>query len=81
MQSSIYDFDAIHSNMGELGLRCQSCDTPLNVSRRRQNTQYVFEGEEGSSEDPNYVTLCNDCHVINDDYWEDMWQEYYRGCL
>lgn len=29
----------------------------------------------------NYATLCPDCKQENDEYWNDMWIEYYRGCM
>lgn len=61
---------------------CQRCETTFNVSRRRQNTMYNYdEGEVGDKNDPNFVTLCEDCHKENDEYWEERWQEYYSGLL
>jgi NMD protein affecting ribosome stability and mRNA decay len=27
------------------------------------------------------VSLCPPCTKENDEYWEAMWDEYYRGCL
>lgn len=42
--------------------------------RYHQNTRYV-------EEESNWVTLCPDCRKENDEYWNDMWADYYRGCL
>ena len=39
-----------------------------------QRTQYV------DIED-NYVAACPVCREQNDDYWDDMWAEYYSGCM
>ena len=43
-------------------------------SRRRQYTQYVLEGS-------NWVFLCDTCMEANDEYWKEMWKEYYGGVL
>jgi len=41
---------------------------------RRQNTQYV-------DDKINFVFLCDECMKANDEHWNGMWSDYYRGCL
>lgn len=54
---------------------CQRCEvTDETVQRRRQNTAYV-------KDESNYAVLCNHCQAEADEYWSDMWAEYYSGCL
>lgn len=53
--------------------KCTRCGVP-NAERRRQRTQYVDDTS-------NWVTLCPSCHEENDAYWDEMWAEYYAGCL
>ncbi len=40
----------------------------------RQNTHYPEESA-------NYVTLCRTCKKYNDQYWKEMWQEYWSSVL
>ena len=52
------------------GLKCQACDKrKRNVRRRHQNTAYANEAS-------NWRTLCNECQAIEDDYWDERWDEY-----
>jgi len=54
---------------------CECCgSTSQTVERYHQNTQYV-------NEESNWATLCAPCRVLNDEYWEAMWAEYYAGRL
>jgi len=56
-------------------LVCQHCQNKRkSVRKTRQNTKYV-------NEESNFVTLCYTCRKENDDYWEDMWNDYYSGCM
>ena len=52
------------------GVRCES----MKATRRRQNTKYV-------EEESNWNTLCEDCQIKVDEYWADMWADYYSGIL
>ena len=84
--------DSIFSNLSEIAARrreinitekggCQRCGSTVNVTRRAQRTMYPYNGETGSPDDPNYVTLCPPCHEENDAYWDERWEEYYGGLL
>ena len=42
--------------------------------RRAQNTAYVDEKR-------NWVFLCDTCMEANDEYWKEMWREYYGSVL
>jgi len=42
--------------------------------RQRQNTQYV-------KDESNYVFLCDECMEINNEHWQERWDEYYSGCI
>ncbi len=61
--------------MGRNKLKCERCrvvnDT---VVRYRQRTMY-------HDDESNYATLCGECSEENDEYWDDMWADYYRGCM
>lgn len=40
----------------------------------RQNTAYT-------DEESNWVFLCDECHKYNDEYWADMWSNYWSSRL
>lgn len=42
--------------------------------RQRQNTQYV-------DDERNYVHLCDECMIQNEEYWAEMWADYYSSRL
>jgi len=50
-------------------VKCQGCDKE-GAERRRQLTAYV-------DDESNYSTLCDECQDETDEYWKDMWNEYY----
>jgi hypothetical protein len=52
-------------------LECDRCRRKL-ATRNRQRTSYV-DGES------NWATLCPDCQEEADEYWEEMWKEYYSS--
>jgi hypothetical protein len=52
---------------------CEACGNP-NGERYRQNTQYC-------NDEYNFVTLCPECRIENDEHWAYMWKEYYAGLL
>ena len=59
------------------GMRCGGWEGPcdsVNAKRRRQNTQYVDDAQ-------NWVTLCDKCMELNNEYWKDMWADYYSNCM
>jgi hypothetical protein len=44
------------------------------VSRRRQSTRYV-------DDELNYIVCCPACFDDVEEYWDDMWSDYYQGCM
>lgn len=55
--------------------RCLHCrDKTPTVKKRRQMTSYVDDRS-------NWSRLCDDCQKDSDEYWTEMWDEYYRGRL
>ena len=54
-------------------LECDRCGQ-LGATRRRQNTAY-------NDDSMNWNTLCEDCQKNVDEYWADMWDEYYGSRL
>jgi len=50
---------------------CQACNKP-GAKKRRQNTAYV-------DDEANFSILCDDCQQQADEYWKDMWDEYYAS--
>ena len=56
-------------------MKCQHCETSNDdVKRTRQNTKYA-------NDESNYATLCHKCQKDANEYWADMWAEYYAGCM
>ena len=53
--------------------RCQHCGC-FGAKRQHQNTAYC-------DEDSNYLTLCKDCQQEADNYYDELWTDYYNGCL
>jgi len=52
---------------------CERCGEEVG-EKYRQNTFYPNEND-------NWVVLCKLCRKENDEYWAEMWREYYSGCL
>lgn len=46
------------------------------VEKRHRNTAYA-----GDMEECNYMVACDDCFQIDCEYWEEMWKDYYAGCM
>ena len=56
-------------------MKCDFCDIEDDtVVRYHQRTQY-------SNEEDNWVNACPFCKEMNDAHWDEMWDEYYRGCI
>lgn len=55
-------------------MKCDFPDCEMPATRRRQRTSYV-------DDEMNFAILCEEHHKENDEYWYEMWEEYYRGCL
>lgn len=56
-------------------LPCQGWEGPCEnntASLQRQNTAY-------HDDERNWVTLCPECMKACDEYWAEMWEEYYNG--
>lgn len=64
------DYDDI---LGEK-IKCERCGKSNNVVTYYQRTFY-------EKKEDNIVTLCERCREENDAYWDEMWNEYYSGCL
>ena len=57
----------------EEGTKCQLCGKEgKDVERRRQLTAYP-------EDEFNWATLCAVCQEETDDYWIELWNEYYAG--
>lgn len=54
----------------EGNLKCKSCGAN-NASKNRQRTNY--------HNSDNMNTLCPSCQQAADEYWDELWEEYYRG--
>ncbi len=55
--------------------KCQRCEKEgADVQRRRQNTSYA-------DDESNFATLCNECQTEANEYWAELWAEYYSGCM
>jgi hypothetical protein len=58
-------------HLSKTSCRCPRCGFfSTCVETRRSNTQYV-------DDERNWVTTCEKCFEIE----EEMWDEYYSGCL
>ena len=56
-------------------LKCQFCEkVDIDVIRYHQRTAYA-------DEKMNWVNACSECKKVNDKYWNDMWNQYYSGCM
>ena len=56
-------------------LECSFCGIKSDeVVCYRQHTSYEHIED-------NYVTACSLCKKQNDEYWDEMWKEYYSGVL
>jgi len=54
---------------------CLSCGEIKNtIKMRRKNTQYV-------DKDSNYIESCIECFNDEQEYWAEMWREYYSDKL
>ena len=55
---------------------CQGIVGPCNNKgvKRRQNTAYV-------EDERNWVFMCDECAKINDEHWQELWDDYYRDCM
>lgn len=45
----------------------------MNASKNRQKTAYVNSD--------NTAILCPQCQEVADEYWDDMWDQYYSSML
>lgn len=52
---------------------CQHCGDP-GAETYHQRTRFV-------NKEDNFVTLCPVCRVENDMHWDEMWSDYYSGCM
>ena len=50
-------------------LKCEHCGSK-NAEKRRQRTAYA-------DDEKNWRTLCPKCQEENDEYWNEMWDDYY----
>lgn len=58
-------------------LACQGfsgpCDS-MKAGRYAQNTRYV-------NDELNFMVLCDRCQEESNEYWAEMWSDYWSGCL
>ncbi len=63
-------------------LACMRCAATDGVAVENSRTQYPFDGELNSKDDPNAsIPLCRDCAKEHHEYWDSMWADYYNGLL
>ncbi len=58
-------------------MKCEGWEGPCDSNdayRRPQNTRYV-------DEERNWVILCDECMKANRAHWDEMWSDYYAGCM
>lgn len=59
---------------------CKGCGSIFGVKWHRSRTAYHYEGVRDVPGDPNGRWLaCPKCRAVDDEYWSDMWAEYYSG--
>ena len=54
-------------------MKCSHCKKN-GAKKRRQNTNYP-------NDESNFAILCDDCQKDADEYWREMWDEYYKEVL
>ena len=55
--------------------RCPCCERDMpDVERRRRNTAYV-------DDELNYLVSCGECHARDLEYYQELWDDYWRGRL
>jgi len=55
------------------GPRCCMCGY-RGAYRQRMNTRY-------ENEEQNWTIQCDQCMESTEEYWQSMWEDYYRGCM
>jgi len=84
-ENEILRFGAIRDRLEDAGTHedvpneegcgtCPCCGREAEVTTERQRTHY----EDDSL---NWFTGCKACKEENDDYWDDMWAEYYSDLM
>lgn len=59
---------------------CVRCGATYDVHMEDSRTCYHYEGDVYSEDNPNKpIPLCRDCATEHHDYWDAMWDEYYRS--
>lgn len=54
---------------------CPACRRfKTTIEKRQRNTQYV-------NEESNWLTACADCQHEDDEYFRDLWSQYYSGLM
>jgi len=56
-------------------LECSFC-RPVNQRLLSNHQHTMYEDKES-----NYVSACPYCKEINDEYWNEMWADYYGNCM
>ena len=54
-----------------LMIKCCCCPAPAG-QHRRQNTAYL-------DDELNWIYVCDRCNEDIEEYWKDMWEDYYRS--
>jgi len=65
-----------HKRIIKVAPFCHGAEGPCfhKGKKRRQNTAYV-------NDTMNWVFYCDNCAAINDERWQERWDEYYSGCM
>lgn len=53
--------------------KCRRC-RKYGAEERRQLTAYIDDRK-------NFAVLCDECQKEEDEYWQERWNDYYRGLL
>lgn len=66
----------------EEGRGCLRCGGTLGIEMESSRTQYHFEGDWDSEDNPNKdIPLCRPCAKEHHADWDSMWSDYYGGLL
>jgi len=58
------------------------CECKDELSWIYPRTFYQWDKDEDPYDDPNRkIYLCRNCGEAMEAYWENMWRDYYGGCL
>jgi hypothetical protein len=56
--------------MGAMMAKCERCG--------EEGAKYRRQGSAYAEDEKNFATLCDECQKESHEYWQEMWDEYYR---